>query len=457
MIEWLKDNWLKIIIPLIAFLATAIVGLWLRMLVDKVLERWMLTAKWEGSKLFKSITHYQILYWFLLLGIAIAIQVSVLPADIKPTILRVTGSLFVFILWWGIIVLSEQLLKMYLPKVKAPRRTITVVVNVVRISWIVVFALILLAIWGVPTTPVLLLIAVVVLFVALGLRNVAPNIFGGFHLITSQQMKVGDYIKLEAGEEGHIVAIGWNNTQLKTLDDSVLIIPNSRLVQHRVINYGHPLKKASEPFRFSTRTQLTELTGLKARNLRELVERMKQVPDSVMHYHTHHFLEEHHYLVPEPSNDFGVWVSDALGEEALGEKLASVDTFEFTNFTGLRERLVGIIEEQLAKGQESREAMMGREFYFMKSVGVILPTTYVAYDLREFAEILRKISLSSLYFHIFESRFRLEEASNDFSLWMKDGLGEDELGDEIGRLNPYTYTLEGLRSTLIQLIEKRIK
>jgi hypothetical protein len=36
-------------------------------------------------------------------------------------------------------------------------------------------------------------------------------------------------------------------------------------------------------------------------------------------------------------------------------------------------------------------------------------------------------------------------------------LEEAELGEEIARLDPYTYTLEGLRSTFIQLIEKRIK
>ena len=93
----------------------------------------------------------------------------------------------------------------------------------------------------------------------------------------------------------------------------------------------------------------------------------------------------------------------------------------------------------------------------MKSVSVILPTPYVAHDLREFVETLRKISLGSLYFHIFESRLRLGRGLNDFSDLDAGQPGEDELGEEIARLDPYTYTLEGLRSALIQLIEKRIK
>ena len=141
----------------------------------------------------------------------------------------------------------------------------------------------------------------------------------------------------------------------------------------------------------------------------------------------------------------------------MGERLASVDTFGFPNLGALREKLVAIIEEYLSGGSNFREAMPGREFHFMKSVSVILPTSYVVHDLREFVEALRKISLGSLFFHVFDSRLRLGKGLNDFSIWLQDSLGESELGEEIGRLDPYTYTLEGLRSALIRLIEKRIK
>jgi hypothetical protein len=90
-------------------------------------------------------------------------------------------------------------------------------------------------------------------------------------------------------------------------------------------------------------------------------------------------------------------------------------------------------------------------------VSVTIPTSYVVHDLREFVEALRKISLGSLFFHVFDSRLRLGKGLNDFSIWMQDSLDETELAEEINRLDPYTYTLEGLRSALIQLIEKRIK
>ena len=83
----------------------------------------------------------------------------------------------------------------------------------------------------------------------------------------------------------------------------------------------------------------------------------------------------------------------------------------------------------------------------------ILPTPYVAHDLEEFKEILKKITRSSLYFHIFEARMRLKNTDNDFSRWLR-GLGKERFAAEISRLDPYTYTLEGLREEIISIISK---
>ena len=457
MIEWLADNWLKIVIPVLAFLASYVVGLWLRRVVDNLFGRWTAKTRWRGSRIVARIVRRPFLLWFLLLGICIAILVSVLPPEVKSITGKAIGSLFVLSFGWVVIVLSEQLLKLYLARMKISQPTTALAINVVRITVIVIGVLIVLDIWGLPTSPLLLLIAVAVLAAALAFRDAVPNLFAGFQLGATQQIKVGDYIKVETGEEGYVTEINWSNTHIRALDESIIIIPNSRLLRGTVINYGRPLKKAKEPFHFGSRTHLTELTGLKAKNLRELVDVLKRAPDAIIYYHTHHFLEQHHYLTPEPSSDFAIWVSDALGDEVLGERLASVDTFGFPNLGALRERLVAIIEEYLSSGSNFREAMPGREFHFMKSVSVTLPTAYVVHDLREFVEALRKISLGSLYFHVFESRLRLGRGLNDFSIWLQDSLGESELGEEIARLDPYTYTLEGLRSALIQLIEKRIK
>jgi len=456
-ITWLGENWPDITIPLAVFLFALIATFWLRRLAYDYVDKWAQRVKWQGHKIFREATKTPSTLWALIISAALALAVSSAPSEWENPAGKGLWTLFFFSLTLCGLTLARRFISLYGDRFKAPHPATVLAWNVARIVIIVVAILILLDIWGAPTSPILLVVAVAALVAALAFRDSFPNLLAWFQLNASGQVKVGDYIKLGAGEEGYVAEISWRNTLIRALDESTVLIANSKLVQSTVINYGRPLKKAKEPFRFYTRMHLKELTGLRARNLRELADALKTVPDSVVYYHTHHFLEEHHYLAPEPANDFAPWVSDALGEEVLGERLASIDTFEFTSLEALRERLVSIMEEYLSQGSNLRDAAEGREFHFVKSVSVISPTPFVAHDLREFVEALRKISLGSLYFHIFESRLRLRKGLNDFSAWLENALEEKELADKIARLDPYTYTLEGLRSSLIQLIEKRIK
>ena len=109
------------------------------------------------------------------------------------------------------------------------------------------------------------------------------------------------------------------------------------------------IPRAKEPFRFFTRLSLTVLTGIKAKNLKELLEHLKAVPEPVIYEHTHRFLQQHHYLVPEPPNDFSYWVTHMLQDEELGERLAAIDTIRFNSLNDLRQAIVSAIGSYLRK------------------------------------------------------------------------------------------------------------
>lgn len=219
------------------------------------------------------------------------------------------------------------------------------------------------------------------------------------------------------------------------------------------------LIKATEPFRFYTRLHLSELTGLRASNLSQLLSIVKQVPGSCIYHHTHRFLQQHQYLSPEPPNDFAYWVSKVLGEDELGERLASIDTIQFSTVRSLRDKIIATIEGYLKNNMSAKLKFAGEggEFHFIKSVSFVLPTNYIAYDLREFADVVKNITIDSIYFHIFESRLRLEKKTNDFSNWIETSVGDKELSDKISRLDPYTHTLEDLRKTIIKIIERKFQ
>jgi small-conductance mechanosensitive channel len=449
--------WPDVVIPLAVFAAGLIATLWLRQAAYSALIRWASKTKWQGDDILVQATRLPSIFWCLIISAALALAVS----DIKSLWKNLSSDGL-----WTLLVLSltlygfnlaNQLVPLYGERFKAPQRAIAISRNIIFAIISIIAVLVLLDIWGAPTSAIIFIILLVIVVVILGFRETLPNFLAAIQISARAQFRAGDYIKLETGEEGYIKEMNLTYTVIETLDKSTVLLPNRKLVQSTVVNLGHPLKKAKQPFHFFNRAHLKELTGLKAKSLKELAEILKNAPDSVVYYHTHHFLEEHHYLTPEPANDFATWVSDVLDDEVLGERLASIDAFEFPNLAALRERIVNVIEEHLTSQPEIRQVPEGKEFHFIKSVSVVLPTPYVATDLREFVETLRKLSLGSLYYHIFESRLRLGKASNDFSAWMEDSMGEPELAEKIARFDPYSYTLEGTRSLLIQLIEKHIK
>lgn len=216
--------------------------------------------------------------------------------------------------------------------------------------------------------------------------------------------------------------------------------------------------KAKEPFQFYGRLHLAELTGLKAANLHEFVQLLKIVPASCIYHHTHQFLQQNQYLSPEPPNDFAYWVTEVLGDRELGEILSSINTVQFPTIRSFRERMIIAIEEHLKARPSAQIRFAGEadEFHFIKSVSFIFPSSYIAHDLNEFADILSKISLASIYFHMFEARLRLEKETNDFSFWIATSIGDKDLADEISRLDPYTYTLEDLRRTIIGIVKWKL-
>lgn len=214
--------------------------------------------------------------------------------------------------------------------------------------------------------------------------------------------------------------------------------------------------RADHPFRFGTLWSMVELTGLFARDLQELVDQLKVVPGSVIYYHTHHYLKQHQSLSPEPPNDFAYWTTQVLGVGSLGEKLASIDTIRYSSLRALREKIISIIESYLQKTKETRHASEGQEFCFMKSRSFIVPTPYEVWDLKEFAQAISKVSVFSLYHHMFEARLRLERGTNDFSNWLENELNEKSLALSISRLDPYTQTMENLRAQILKLTEARL-
>jgi small-conductance mechanosensitive channel len=73
--------------------------------------------------------------------------------------------------------------------------------------------------------------------IGLGLQDIARNFISGLILLTSRPVKPGDRIDIE-GLEGNVNHIGVYSTTILTLQDAAVIVPNSFLLQNRLINWS---------------------------------------------------------------------------------------------------------------------------------------------------------------------------------------------------------------------------
>lgn len=215
------------------------------------------------------------------------------------------------------------------------------------------------------------------------------------------------------------------------------------------------MKRAKNPFVFYSRLHLYELTGIIVTTIPQLLKHLHTISGSSIYQHTHHFIQQRQFLTPEPPNDFAYWISEVLGDRYLGEEIASIDLMSHTSIRSIREALIATIERAMKERPQVKKltAPEGRGFAFIKSVSFAFPTRYEASTLKQFAEGLKRVTLDSIYFHVFEARLRIGKPTNDFSLWLETSLGKKKLAERISQLDPYSQTDERLRQQILNLIK----
>ena len=100
--------------------------------------------------------------------------------------------------------------------------------------------LILMDSFGVSITPLLASLGIGSLAVALALQPTLENFFSGIQIIVDKPIKIGQFIKLDSGEEGYVAKVGWRSTWIRMLPNNVVVIPNKILVSSKILNYYYP-------------------------------------------------------------------------------------------------------------------------------------------------------------------------------------------------------------------------
>jgi hypothetical protein len=213
-------------------------------------------------------------------------------------------------------------------------------------------------------------------------------------------------------------------------------------------------RRAEHPFAFVGCWELREMLGRSARDERQLLEAIEEVPLDSIYYHTHSFMLRHKYIAGPYPNDFATWAAIQVRDRVLGEKLGILSPYDFQNLESLRAEIVTIISDHLSRLQIIPRVIYEEPFHFMQSRIISAPMGLQVHTLAEFREVLATVDASVIYYHTFEAILRLGKPKGDFALWMEEQLGLPELGERISKIDTYRISLESVRSRILNLCEQ---
>lgn len=154
-------------------------------------------------------------------------------------------------------VLSDRMISRLDPRERALSYSVLPLgIRFVKICIFCLAVLFTLEQWGYSTTTILAGVGVGGLAVALAAQKTIENLFGGISVITDRPVLVGDFCQF-GGQLGTVEDIGLRSTKIRTLDRTVVTVPNSQFSTMTLENYSrrdriwfHPtlrLRRDTEP------------------------------------------------------------------------------------------------------------------------------------------------------------------------------------------------------------------
>jgi len=228
----------------IALAALAVLFL-VRGVAFRILHRWAERTETRLDDIIIRSFKVPSIYWCVAIALQIGIFFSDLPDKYVFYLTRTIHIIIIFSITIASATLSGKIFKNYIQQSNLPLPTTGLAYGIVKGTILVIGFLIILSVLGISITPIITALGVGGLAVALALQDTLANLFAGIHILVEKSLRVGDFIKLESGQEGYVADITWRTTRIRMLPNNMVVIPNSKLSQSVVTNYYLPEKRMS--------------------------------------------------------------------------------------------------------------------------------------------------------------------------------------------------------------------
>lgn len=258
LIDWLGEDAADIVTKLLTIFLILLLTEILRRIVIHLLPRLihLITSRIrpEVGKQIVEIIQPPLRLLINLLGLWMVLTVIELPYNVDSIVNRVMSSLIAIAIFWALY-RSVDLLLALIRRLTQSTETARAILNSSQLSTalgqlvkavVVIFAFVtVMEEWGYSVGGLLAGLGIGGLAVALAAQDALANLFGYFVILADEPFTIGEFVKI--GELGGMVeGLSFRSTRIRASDQSLVIVPNSTIVNANLVNWSRLTKRRLE-------------------------------------------------------------------------------------------------------------------------------------------------------------------------------------------------------------------
>lgn len=235
----------KALISFLTVIVASLILLIIRAILFSILHHWAKKTKTEIDSLIIATIKFPSILFCLGFGLYIGLDTSEIPTKYATYLVKATHLLIILSVTVAFANLLTRLFINYVERKAVSVQSTGLLNTIIKIAIYLIGFIIVLHTFGVSIAPLITALGIGGLAVGLALKDTLENLFAGIHIMTEKTIRIGDFIKLETGQEGFVDDISWRTTRIRMIPNNLIIIPNSKLAQSIVLNYFLPEKRMS--------------------------------------------------------------------------------------------------------------------------------------------------------------------------------------------------------------------
>jgi small-conductance mechanosensitive channel len=239
-LEWLQGLLIDLAGPVGTSLAVALALLLVRRYLLRWLERLAQRRETVLDDLLVASLRTPTFLWAAAIAIAAGLEAAALPRRVAAWGTSVVVALGILSVTIAVANVLARGLRRFGQRIQMETAVTGLGAALTKGTVLVLGGLLVLSTLGVAISPLLAALGLGGIAVGLALQDTLSNLFAGVHILVEKPVRVGDYVKLESGQEGYVADVGWRTTRIRMLPNNMVIVPNAKLAQSIVTNYYLP-------------------------------------------------------------------------------------------------------------------------------------------------------------------------------------------------------------------------